>query len=415
MPSLRRATYIGLLMASLVFIASGTALAAEEVLQTNIGESGSWESNPLMLINGARALYGSTTSPELIFSDNTPTIKFSADTLVNENLFNLSNFDSTDVHETVSFNDQPTPRWTYGAQAKVDYDTTRTSEPANFNAVTSPVRHLGIAGTPQISFNPTPVDKFALTGTAQTSQYDNNTSFQDYNLYSVDPTYTRAIDPLDSAIAGVEVQRYITTSGLATRTDAISPSIGWQKSLTPRLSATASVGPQFSRQVGGGISTDWQLSYNFSADVTYKGIQDTTDFIASRNQYPFANGSDALSTILSVTEKHAINALLTANIGGVYQTADYPTTPGPLSFNSQITGNAGLTYHATEHVDVNGSYQYRYETFTGTSLNAQDNLVMVGVALASPILGQVNFPQTPNNNHIYTYCIGRARDLILKS
>ena len=378
MPSLRRATHIGLLTASLVFIASGTALAAEEVLQTNIGESGSWESNPLMLLHGARDLYGSTTSPELIFSDNTPTIKFSADTLVNENLFNLSNFDSTDIHENINFNDQPTPRWAYGAQAKVDYDTSRTSEITNFNAVNGPVRHLGIYGAPQISFNPTPVDKFALTGSAQSSQYDNSV-FQDYDLYTVDPTFTRAVDPLDSAIVGVEVQRYLTTSGVALRTDAVSPSIGWQKSFTPRLSATASAGPQFTRQSGGGISTDWQLSYNFSADVTYKGIQDTTDFIASRNQYPFANGSDALSTILSVTEKHAINELLTANIGGGYQTADYPTTPGPLSFNSQITGNAGLTYHVTEHIDVNGSYQYRYETFTGTSLNAQDNLVMLGV------------------------------------
>src|ERR1700722_2828278 len=130
----RRTATIGFMAASMLMLFGLTpARASDATIQAVLGETGSWDSNPLMQINGARSLYGSTTSPELIFSDNTPTIKFSADTLVNENLFNLSSFDSTDVHENVNFMDQGSPRWSYGGQAKLDYDTTRTSEVSNFN------------------------------------------------------------------------------------------------------------------------------------------------------------------------------------------------------------------------------------------------------------------------------------------
>src|ERR1700733_11039433 len=105
MPVARRLGYLGLVVA--LMLLSGKAAADNTTLppaaalpggltvQAVGTETGTWESNPLLLTTGATALYGSITSPELIINDSTPTKKFMADTLINENQFNQSNFDST--------------------------------------------------------------------------------------------------------------------------------------------------------------------------------------------------------------------------------------------------------------------------------------------------------------------------------
>jgi hypothetical protein len=372
---------IGLLAAGMFLLSSGVLHAADVGLQAVLGETGSWESNPLMLLHNATPLYGSITSPELIFTDKTPTIGLTADTVVNENLFSQSSFDSTDVHENVNFTDQAAPRWNLGMQGKVDYDTTRTSELGTFslNQTTASVRHLGLLAAPQVSFSPTQVDKYTLAGSAAISRYDNS-SFIDYELFSIDPSYSHNFDPLNAGIFGVQVQRYQTTSGPQTIVDAISPSVGWTTTLTPRMTARASVGPQFSRQYGSGtVSKPWSLSYNFAGDLSYKGIQDVTELSASRNQYPFGNGTEALATIFSAKETHAINANFSFNAGGAYQTDTYQTS-SPFSLDTLLTGNTGLTYHATERIDVTAAYRYRYETFTSTSGAAQDHAVTLGIA-----------------------------------
>ncbi len=282
-----------------------------------------------MLLHDVKPLYGSITSPELLFTDNTPTIKLSSDTLLNENVFNQSEFDSTDVHETLSFNDNPTPRWSYGAQGKIDYDTTRTSELTNFGLATVPVRHTGYQATPNIAYNATPVDKFSLTGSSLTSNY-NSAVFPDYQIYSATPSYSHSFDPLNTGIFSVLAQHYMTTSGPSTKDDGISPQIGWQRSFTPRLSATVSVGPELTRQTGANGNQPWSLSYNYSTDVSYKGVQDVTDFLASRTQSPFGNGQEALTTTVGVTEKHAINDNFSINFGANYVTADYQAAPPPV-------------------------------------------------------------------------------------
>src|SRR5215469_3219535 len=66
----------------------------------------SWDTNPLMLPNGAKALFGSTTSPELVLTSKTPVSSLSSDTIVDENIFNQAAFNSTDLHENLALNRQ---------------------------------------------------------------------------------------------------------------------------------------------------------------------------------------------------------------------------------------------------------------------------------------------------------------------
>jgi len=388
-PVIRRLSPAVLLAAGMFLFSFETVFADDTASQIPGGvtlqavgsETGSWESNPLMQFGKTKSLYGSITTPELIVNDKTPTSLLSVDALLNENIFNQSSFDSTDFHDKLGFNTQ-TQRWGAGFQEQTDYDTTRTSElfPTGLNGVifNKAVRHFGISGAPQVSFSPNATNKFALAGSAAFVTYDNPV-FANYDLFSVTPSYTHNFDPLNAGVFSLQAQRYQTTNGPPVFDDSIGPSIGWIGTLTPRLSAKATVGFQESRQFGSGaVQASWSPQYTFATDIGFKGQQDTTHFLASRNNYPFGNGTESLLTSFSLTEIHDLNQRFALNAGATYQSATYQSTAvGNLDY--QVIGNGGLTYHATDRLDVAATYQYRRETLVGTPGNAQDNMVTFGL------------------------------------
>lgn len=384
-PVFRRLTHAVFLAAGMLMLAGGPVHAAEPAapdaggltLQATGSETGYWSSNPLMVLQGAKSLYGSITSPELILSGITPTTRFNVDAVVNKNVFDQSTFDSTDLHLKAGISKQM-QQWGWGLQEQTDYDTTRTSELTTFGTTTSPVRRLGLGLTPQISFKPAATDKLALSGSVTTAMYEKST-FTNYVIFSVNPTYTHDFDPLNSSVFGIQAQRYKATSSARTTTDTIGPSIGWAAKLTPRLTARANVGVQGARQFGAGVaSSKWTLQYTFSGGIVFKGQQDIVDFGLSRAQYPFGNGTEALLTTFTIKEAHTLNPRLLLNLGGSYQSGTYQTAANG-NLDSLISANSGLTFHATDHLDVTATYQYRYETLTGASGNAQDNTVTLGV------------------------------------
>jgi hypothetical protein len=352
-------------------------------LQATGTETGSWESNPLLTIHGAQPLWGSVTTPELVIDDKTPTDLLTMDALVNENIFNQQSFDSTDFHNKFNFTTQ-TERWQANFQEATDYDTTRTSDlfPAGLNGVilNEPVRHFGVTMSPELSYSPETTNKFTMAGSAAVDTYD-NPIFADYDLYTLNPSWTHTFDPLNAGVLTFQVQRYQTTTGPQTTDDNVGPSIGWIGTLTPRLTAKATVGIQEWRQFGSGagvVQEPWSLQYTFAGDLNFKGQQDTADLITSRTDYPFGNGTEALLTTYSVSDSHNLNELLALNVGVSYQTGSYQSSAAG-DLNYLATGTGGLTFHATDRLDVVGTYQYRYETLNGISGNAQDNLFTIGV------------------------------------
>ena len=365
-------------------IASAVALNAPPkiddsglTVQGLVTQQGSYDSNPLLLINGAKALYGSTTSPELIIKDSTPDTQINADTIVDGNVFNQSTFNSVDFHSVAGIQ-SGTERWTAGVQENTDYDTTRTSELSNFNLSTRPFRHTGFQLAPQASFSPTDIDKLSLLGNFTTSQYQSSL-FSDYQVYGVTPTYVHNIDPRNAAVFAVQTQHYETTSNEISKTDSIGPSLGWITALTPELTAKATGGVITAKQSGAGVTDNsWDLHYIFSADVTYTGKVDTVTFLASRQEYPLGNGAEDLLTAISINNEHKINDNLLFDLGATYATSTYQTSANG-NLQTQYGINGGLTYAISNRVDVKGSYQYRYETLSNLSGNAQDHLFSIAL------------------------------------
>ncbi|HEU0118090.1 MAG TPA: hypothetical protein VFR09_05600 [Alphaproteobacteria bacterium] len=352
-------------------------MAGGVTLRAQGTESAMYETNPLMQTTSAKSLWGSVTSPELIFNDNTPLSHLGADLLVNENIFNQSSFDSTDVHFKGGIN-TTNSNWSAGLQQTTDYDTTRTSEVSDFNFNVAPVRHLGYSFTPNVGYKPSTVDSINLQGSVQESHYDSSV-FTDYQVVSINPTYAHIFDPRNTGTFGIQAQRYETTVGPRNTDDTIGPTIGWTSVLTPRLTATANIGMQEARQFTATTSQNWTPQFTFSADLAFKGQQDLTHFTAARQQYPYGNGTEALQTSFGITDTHILNDVLSLNVGGNYMTSDYQTS-ALGNMDTFITGTGGIAYHMTPHFDLTGNYQYRRETLTGTSSTADDHTVLFGVS-----------------------------------
>ena len=340
-------------------------------------ETGYFDTNPLLLTSGAKSLFGSITTPELVVNDVTPTTTIYSDTLVNANVFNQSNFNSNDVHSVLNLTNQ-TERWGTGLLGQLDYDTTRSSELSNYNFQVNPVRHFGGEVAPQVSYNILPTDKILVQGAYQTSQYDGHT-FIDYNTISATPTYTHAFDEMNSGVVTLQAQRYTATSGPSDQVDTIGPTIGWIGILTPQIRANANVGVQVTQQTGAQImDSGWQTNYIFSGGLAFKGEQDDATVNATRSQYPFGNGTEALLTTLTAADTHAINRLFSVGGGLSYQSADYESAAiGNLK--SLFAGTGNIAYHATDQIDVTAQYQYRRETLDGTGSDATENMATLSL------------------------------------
>ncbi|HEU5047116.1 MAG TPA: outer membrane beta-barrel protein [Rickettsiales bacterium] len=343
-------------------------------------ETVSWDSNPLMLATGAKSLFGSVTSPELILRSTTPIASISADTRLDENIYNQSDFNSTDVHEDINLKKQ-LEQWGAAIEGRADYDTVRTSELTTYGLNLPSVRHTGLSAAPELSYQFTSIDRVALDGNVIHSTY-NNDAFVDFNVFSVTPSYMHSFDERNQGLFSIQTQRYQATSGNKTRVDSVGPSVGWVTQLTPRLTGKITAGVQKSWQAASATadaSQEW--NYIFTADLAFKGKQDTTDLTATRSQYPFSNGTETLLTSFALKETHNLNSKVALNAAGNYQFAKSPpASTTTINLDREYGASAGAAYHVTDHVDLDTTYQYRNETLTGVNGNIPDHLVLVSIA-----------------------------------
>jgi hypothetical protein len=336
-----------------------------------------WDSNPLLLPSGAQSIFGSVTSPELIINDKTPISSFHSDSLLNVNIFNHSDFDSTDFHEKLAM-DRHVEQWEAGIAGNFDYDTTRTSEIVTYGLDLPRVHHTGWGVTPDIAYRFTSVDKITLQGSYHRSTYDND-AFVDYEVSSLSPFYEHSFDPKNKAIFTLNAQWYESLESTRDKVNSVGPTIGWMTLLSPRFSIRVDAGFQKSWEepAFGPSSSSWD--YIFDGDLSFEGEQDITHLIASRSQYPFANGTSTLLTAFSLTEAHALNKLISLTAEANYQSTDQPSEAVGINLDREYGLGAGLLYHLFEHWDMTANYKYKNETLTGISGSINDNTVLVGI------------------------------------
>lgn len=330
-----------------------------------------------MAVDNSDALWGETTSPELILARSTALSKMSFDTRFDESVFSRSAFDTSDVHENANASIK-NERWQAGLKGTFDYDTTRTSELSNYSLQPVLSRHTGLSVAPQITFTPTQLDALSIAGSFVSSRYTKYDLFTDYETFTVSPSYKRMLDPNNAGILSMQAQRYQTTRNNETQVDSLSSSLGWQYALSQRYTANASAGAQATRQYSwGAVTGPWTWEYIFSGGFSFHGLTDTLDVSASRQQFPYGDGTEALQTSVSVNESHNLSPTVSLNVGASYLTSHYQTAANG-NLKTMTDGHLGAAYHMTPTMDLTMDYRYRYETLVNRSQSAKSNIATIG-------------------------------------
>lgn len=374
-----RRTKRGLVWSAFFFgLTTSCAWAEEPGLYATISEIGVWDTNPLMLTQGAQTLYGSTTTPSLSYKAETPTRLIEATGRLDVNQFTDTAFNSNDAHAALNLLKR-NQRWQAGLAGTVDHDTTRTNEITNFGLNTGIVKRSAYSFSPSVFFTPTALDKLSLTGSAERIMYDKD-SYTDYSVFTVTPQYARQLTPQTSALFSLQTQRYQSGGDYKIRLDSVSPMTGFAFSPTPVLTFNVQGGMQTSRQTNAFLTDDsWRWNYIYSGAATYKSKADSVSLRASRARQSYGNGYNSLITNLGLDDRHDITRRLSFTVGGGYQFASQAQSGGN-NMDAQTNSQTGFVYHVTETLDFNLNYQYRTESFVNTDRTAEENLARVGLS-----------------------------------
>ncbi len=334
------------------------------------------DTNPLRLSNGETTLIGSYTAGEIMLGLHTPTSKFTSSTRVNQGFYDDSDFDSTDVHETLSLSTR-NERWSAGIEGMIDYDTTRSSEISSLGVTVPSIRHTGLSAEPEVAYKLTEQDTVSLKGKIVESRYDHN-AYVDYRVYSLSPSYMRNIDPLNILLMSINSRRYQTQDGPDTTVDNIGPQLGWQTVISPRLVARLTAGAERSTRDSVGTASDSsQINYVFAGYASYNGEQDMINFVVSRAQQPFGNGSSTLVTTFTIDETYKVNETLSFAAGARYRMAD-TSSLGGVNLKDERSCNVGFSYAIYDQLDITGSYRYLSQSLTNSG-SVSAHAVMFGL------------------------------------
>jgi hypothetical protein len=375
-------TYITALSKACIVImlcsATTSAHAGNWQYDLALSETAAYESNPELLSNGGEDLYGSVTSPSLSIKGSTPTSTFASRNVITQNLFNESDYDSTDF-ETANALSTRSEHWEVGAKLRGSYDTTRTSEITTLNQSTKSIRHWGYGISPDISYKPTTQDSISAQTGYNVSRYD-STSYTDFDTYSAKLSWNRKLSEFSTGMLTGSAQRYQTKSGRSQYKDSFGPSIGWEWKASETLTTLLTGGAQTSRYVNyapGNKNWTWSAVYN--GKVTYTGEQNSVSFSVGREQQPYVNGTSSLLTTVAYDQTHKFNELFSGSIGARYMDAERSEATSGANLRSKVSANTGLAYQATQTISLGAQYKYQEQKLTNTPGEQSNNAVFVNL------------------------------------
>jgi len=335
-------------------------------VQTLLTETVEYDTNPLMQPTGAKALYGSVTSPQVVLTSDTPSEHAALTLLMNANEFNLANYGSEDGHATLNLA-ASSAHWSGTLGGTFDYDTTRTSEQTSSGVEVAGVRHAAGAVMPSLTYNATQVDQMTLAGSFSETRYANTQIYTNYLQGVLTPTYTRVLDQTNLISLSGVARHFETRTGPEVQFNDFGGNAGWKSLLSETWSLNGDIGairrisdysavPPFQPRTGAAV---WELT--FDANAAYKGLQDTFSLGASRAPTPLSVRSEADLTRVTLSEAHQLTQTLELDLAGSYQFSSYSGTQksGAYIQKNYVTANPQVQYHLTDTVSFSLSYNYR--------------------------------------------------------
>lgn len=368
---------VALAFSATAFAAEPTQCPAGRRVCARIAETPSYDSNPLRLTSRPQEIWGSTTTAQLLLRSRSPRNIVESNTTIDQNLFNRSAFNSTDMHQKLRFG-RDTLQWGAALDAGYDLETTRTAELTNYAHRSPRVSRTKYSVAPSLTYRNSQRSNYTLRSYYNQISYDDS-SFSDYELYGASLGTTYQLDTTNSVSFAVKANRYTSLQSASLTSDSYGPSLSVTSKLTPRLSSTISVGTEHTEKSGSSSnSTDNGWNYVFQASADYRGNVDRAKVSAMRAREPFGNGTETLLTTLQLQEKHALTPTLDLTGEIIYRTADYSTEPG-VNLDDSTSAAAGIEYAMNERTQLAFNYRYLNEHYIHQAGDAQSHQVMLGM------------------------------------
>ena len=332
--------------------------------QTMFNQAFQYDSNPLLLARGNKAVSGSLSSPELLVTGDMPTEHFDLDARLDGNEYDLPGYSSLDTHNKARFTEIG-ETWQATIAGTFDYDTTRTSEVLASGINTAGIRHTGIGLQPQFQVNLSPLDILQVSPSYTRNLYADTRLYNDYDYAGIAPLWQHALTDLDTLQLGGQLGRYQARSGPSITIDNAGPSLGLGRRFSERLSVSVNAGAQemwFHYGLPLGLPDARTLGYTYSVTTTYQGQQDSLQLVAGRQPTPNANGSENETTTVNATAVHFVTTMLETDLTAIFQHFDYTGVQASRKAGLQrefISLAPKILYHLTQALSVDLTYQYR--------------------------------------------------------
>jgi hypothetical protein len=371
---------VALVVAPVLDAAVGTAWAGNGAVQFILPERLEVDSNPLMLRHGAERVMGSVTSPEIGVSSDTPTDHFGINTRVDRSFYDVKGFSSTDVHSRANVKTKGEV-WEAGLSATFDYDTTRTSEQEASALNIAGIRHTGLTLSPLLTTTLSETDSLILNPSLTHSYYANKLLYTNYTVYAFNPSYQHSFDPRNTGMVILQSSRYQTERMPRTVIDNIGPALGWTSAVSEKLTATVTAGvrrtmPEYDPASRTVAKDTW--NYGYSLSLTYKGEQDLINLDVSRAPNPYATGTQAETTVFTLTETHTLTPTLSYTVS-VSDQQSKSTSGGITNDMTSLSLLNRLTFHLTETVDLGVEHRIRERMSDPGEGRALGNLFMARI------------------------------------
>lgn len=337
-----------------------------------------WNSNPLMLRDDIRGIYGTEGRAFIGLQRDMLTSKVKGDFSAVANRYDQVNFDSTDFYAKVIM-EKSFQGMLLSLTSSYDYDTTRSSELTTFGREVGTGRRKSYTAQPSFVFQATPRTMIGLSGRWQETFYESE-SLSNYRIASLSPVMSHNLTPLQVATLSFQAQRYTLIDSVDQYIDSFGPSIAWSYNFHPIWALNLSTGYLASRIHGyTGVADQWERNFIYGISLKYSKLQHNSILSANRSLQPYANGTESYLTTFEMRNQYKLNPNLDLELKGNYQFAeDPPETTDNLE--KAWSGSAALNYKIGMNWVASASYKHRSEDLANQDKSAEQQIVRVGIS-----------------------------------
>lgn len=362
-------------LCSVIILTPITVQAGHVTYNGTVAQKASFDSNPQMLSQDVKELYGSSTTASIIVKNKTPLWLLDFGGSTTQNLFNQSTYNSTDFNGSLALK-RESQNWNATLKSSTTYNTTRSSEITTFGQNIGAVKRFQYQVTPELSLFLTQKLRLKLEGTYLRTTYNSN-ALVNYTTATASPALVYQHTKDFTSKLAVKYRQHHTDNETNTRIDSIAPSLRFLFTISPKLSGIVLVGINASKERNNNQpTTKWGLNKIYEAALAYKSEQNNIQFIIIRKQQPYANGDDELLTSFKLNGAHNINKSLSLNATATYQTS---ASSSSSTLKNKINTNIGLKYKLTSDIDLNTSYEYRAEKYNNSIAYTNGNIAMINL------------------------------------